>query len=177
MSIIKQISSSIKTKKMSLEDKIAYLESLYKKGIKISEIPSNFVSEDGIIVNNVVTNIKKYYEKQLMTIEQTIKCENLGINFQEIEVTADFKIDFLMKAIEEGYNLVYIIQNHNKYINNCIYKFIEDLRDRYEQEDLNEAQTDKCINTLNIIIPKDKRRELALNIIRECALKNITSYN
>ena len=106
-----------------------------------------------------------------------IKCENLGINFQEIEVTADFKIDFLMKAMEEGYNLVYIIQNHNKYINNCIYKFIEDLRDRYEQEDLNEAQTDKCINTLNIIIPKDKRRELVLNIIRECALKNITSYN
>lgn len=177
MSIIKQISSSIKTKKMSLEDKITYLEKLYKKGTKISELPSNYVSEDGIIVNNVIINIKKYYFKKLMTIEQVIKCENIGINFQDKEVTADFKIDFLMKAIEEGYNLVYIIQNHDKYINNSIYKFIEDLRNNYEQEDLNDSQTDKCINTLSIIIPKDQRKELALNIIRECALKNITSYN
>ena len=177
MSIIKKISSSIKTRKMNLEDKILFLENLNKKGINISDLSNNFISEEGIIVNNVIINIKKYYNKNLMSTEQTIKCENLGINFQQEEITIDFKIDYLKKAVEEGYSLVDIIKNYEKYKNNSIYRFIEDIRNSYEEDSLDNLQIDECINKLDIIIPKNQRKDIALNLIKECALKNITSYS
>ncbi len=177
MSLTTQITSSIKTRKMNLEDKIVFLENLHKIGINLSNLPINYVSKEGIIVNNVIINIKKYYTKNLMTTEQTIKCENLGIDFQDKATTTDFKINFLKKATEEGYNLVYIIKNNEKYKNNSIYRFIEDLRNSYEEDALDDFQIDECINKLKIIIPKNQRTEIALNIIRDCTLKNIISYS
>lgn len=175
MSIIKQISSSIKTRKMCLEDKISYLEKLQKQGIDISTLPVSYVSKDGIIINNVFINIRKYYSKSLMTIEQIIRCENLGIKLQPKEVSTDFKINFLKKALNEGFDLEKIINDFEKYQHNSIYTFIEDLRNSYEFDELSDLQIEECINSLKIILPKEQRKKIALEIIRKSALKNITS--
>ena len=173
MSIIKQISSSIKTKKMTIEEKITYLEHLEQSGIHITDLPINYISKDGIIINNVLINIRKYYFKNLMTVTQIIRCENLKINFNNDNATTDFKISFLKKAIEEGYNLTEILKAFKKYENNSIYTYIEDLRNEYEMSTLTQLQIQECVNVLKIIIPLEKRKDLALKIVRESALKNI----
>ena len=173
MSIIKQISSSIKTKKMTLEEKIQYLENLEQNGIQIANLPINYISKDGIIINNVLINIRKYYFKNLMTVEQTIRCENLKVKLDNNDVTTDFKINFLKKAIKEGYDLIQILTEFEKYKNNSIYKYIEELRNLYENNNLTPSQIEECINELKIIIPIDQRKDIALKIIRNSALKNI----
>lgn len=173
MDIINRISSSIKNKRMTLDEKINYLENLKKEGIFIQDIPKNYVSKEGIIVNNVVINIKKYFKKGLITINQIIKCENLGIKFEINDMDTNFQINYLKKAISEGINLVDIIKDNNTYKNNSIYKYINELRNKYEENILNKEQINKCINELNIIISKEDRVKILLNTVRESALKNI----
>ena len=56
---------------MTLEEKIQYLENLEQNGIQIANLPINYISKDGIIINNVLINIRKYYFKNLMTVEQS----------------------------------------------------------------------------------------------------------
>ena len=173
MSIIKQISSSIKTKKMSLEEKICYLEKLQKDNVDISTLPISYISKDGIIINNVLINIRKYFFKRAMSVKQIIRCENLGINLNAPDEDIEYKINFLKKAIEEGYVLQEIINNPDKYEKNSVYKYIIEIRKAYEEDKLKKSQIDECIDFLRIIIPKEQRKDIALKIIRESAIKNV----
>lgn len=173
MSIIKQISSSIKTRKMNLEEKICYLEGLQKEEGDISLLPISYISKDGIIINNVLINIRKYYFKRLMTVKQIIRCENIGVNLNNQDEDEDYKISFLKKAICEGYVLTEILNNPEQYEKNSLYNYIVELRNAYEKNTLTSSQIDECINNIKIIIPKEQRKDIALKIIRESALKNV----
>lgn len=177
MSIINKISSSIKNRRMTLEEKITYLENLKNKGINLKDISLDYISEDGIIVNNVIINIKKYFKSNSMTIKQIIKCENLGITFEVNKNDVNYKINYLSKAKEEGINLVEIITNSNKYKQNSIYIYILDLREKYEKNHLTNEQVDSCIKDLNIIVSKEEKKEILLNKIKDSALKNIIFCN
>lgn len=147
---------------MSLEEKISYLESLKNNGVNLKYIPLDYVSKDGVIVNNVIMNIKKYFNKNLMTVKQIIECENLGIVFEPKKNDEIYKINYLNKAIEEGYDLTEISVNRNKYEQNSILWYVLDLRNKYEQGQLTEVQVDKCINDLKIVVSDKDKKEILL---------------
>ena len=64
MTIKEKIINYVKTEnknKLPIEDKIEYLKMIKEsKDIDLNDAELNYVSEEGIIVKNIVKNIKKY---------------------------------------------------------------------------------------------------------------------
>lgn len=164
---------AIKSRKMSLEEKISCLKKIKTNGIDLKNISKDFVTDDGIIVNNVMTNLKKYYQKNQLSIKQIMECENLGIEFPSKQKALEDKIAFLEKAKEEEISFPEITQNYEKYSCTSVYQSISDLRNAYQNRLLTEEQEEICINDLKIIIPNEEKKAIVMQKIREGALKNI----
>lgn len=175
MSIKEKINDYIhkrKEKKMSINDKIEYLTYLKEQNIDLNRIPDDYVSEEKVRVKNVIQNIYKMYNESKLSVKQIIKCENIGLRF---EILADFddKIKFLQKAMREGIDLAEITENHEKYKDNLIYRYICDLRKANDKGNLNTEQYQICIHELKIIISDEEKKKNIMSKMEESALKNI----
>lgn len=181
MSIREKIFNYIQTEhknKLPLEEKIEYLYELKKEeDIDYSADNSKFVSKDGVIVQNVINNIKKYYYKDKLSIKQLMDCENLGILDNDKILNVEEEIQFLKRAQREGISLFEITKNPNNYCNNSIYKYIFDLREKYDIKALNKNQEDICENDLKIVINDENKKNILIEKIRSSAYKNITDLN
>lgn len=166
-------------KKMTFEGKINYLEKLCNDGICISNLPTNYISEDNILVNNVITNLKSAYQKDKLSIKQITRCEELGIriNGGKFEVSkkndTNCEIEYLKKALKEGIVFSEYVFGEKSKANCSISLYIDDLRKKYASSELTVEQIETCINELKIIIPKNKMTNILNSKIRESALKNI----
>ena len=173
MSIINKISSSNKNSKMPLEEKIKYLIELKESGIDLKNLPKDYISKDGVLINDVILDVHNFFRKNQMTVRQMITCENLGIAFEVNNLDNDYKIDYLKKAVQEGLMLSDITSNSKEYSNNSIYQYIYDLRKKYDKNLLTEKQQESCINELKIVIPKEDIKNILLKKIKDSAIKNI----
>ena len=173
MSIGDKISSFIKNRKMSVDEKIEYLTYLYEEGLDFSAIPDNYASREKVLVKNVIRNIQKLYNNEKLKIKQIIGCEKIGINF-EPKTNIEDKIKFLRKAKEEEISIDEIIKNADKYTNNLIFKYVCDIRKSFDRNELNEEQIYKCKRELKIILSNEEKKEIILKKVKESALKNIT---
>lgn len=173
MTILEKIIGTIKNNKMTLENKISYLKILTERGIDLNNIDDDYISPENIIVKKVINNIKKYYNKNKLTVRQIIECEKMNIDFDKSDKTQEDKIEFLKKAILEGINLNDITSNRDNYKNTSILQFIDDLRADFEKNLLTEEQAKICINKLKIILSTEEKQEFIKEKIKESALKNI----
>lgn len=164
---------AIKNKKMSLEDKISCLEKLSLNGIDFKKMPQDFISTDGIIVKNVIINLKRYYQKNQLTVKQMIACEKLGIEFPLKELNLEDKIHYLKKAKEEEISFSEITENSETYSCSSIYHYICDVRKAYYKKMLTKEQEAICMNDLKLILSNHDKKIIVMQKIREGALKNI----
>ncbi len=164
------------SKRLSLEDKISSLTRLHEAGLNFDEIPEDYISEDNIIVNNVITNLKKAYTKEKLSISQITACEGMGIKFDNSVGDTNKEIAFLMHAKQEGTNFGDFCYGDNADEKYSAYCYIKDLRDKYSKGELTEEQVNVCANDFKIIIEKDRINDILKEQIRNSAYKNITYY-
>ena len=165
-------SKAVKHKNMALADKIAFLEKLNDDGVNLKEIPDDYITEDRIIVKNVICNILKAYEKDIMSVKQIIKCEELGISFKASEDT-QAEIGFLGKALNEGINFADYTCGDKSETESLISTYIKDIREKYTNSELDASQIYTCADGLKIIIPKEDLKNAVYNKIKTTAYRNI----
>lgn len=173
MTVIEKIKNSLITRKMSIDEKIEYLKILKDRGINLNKVSKEYETEDGVIVYNVISNLKKFYDKGKLSIRQIIEAEKLGIKFDEKYKSNEEKIKFLIKALEENINLSNITCEYEKYKDTTIFMFINDIRKEAENNKLTKEQLDICINRLCIILPKEKKEKIIMKKIKDGVLQYI----
>ena len=172
MTIKERISSFIRHRRMTTEERIEYLTYLHTHGLDFNTMAENYVSEEKVIVKNVIQNMYSLYNKDKLTIKQIMQCEDIGIKF-EVKKEIKDKIEFLKKAISEGIILSDITLHEEKYSNNLIFKYILELRESFEKNELNEEEINTCRSELKIIISDEEKKEIILKKVQESVLKNV----
>ncbi|MDO4963853.1 MAG: hypothetical protein Q4E75_07160 [bacterium] len=161
--------------KLPIEGKISALEKLNAKGIKVCELPENYISHDNIMVKNVIINLKRHFSNGVLNTSQIDRCEKMGIRLVPENADANYRINFLKKALDEGIDLPNKILAAEE---NClIYKYASTLREDCKSSKLSEMQIKECTDTLKIILPKQEIKKILNNKIRQCALQNITLFD
>ena len=126
-------------------------------------IHTNFLIFISYLINNVQININKYNQKILEDLNEIIK--------------QDLKVKLEMQDIDE-YNILQLINNNSKNINNYYKMVIDNLYSQYYQSNINDMRFPQCLNNKNILsnLSEDELKNIKSSFFFD-AYRLLTNYN